>query len=83
MTKQSCKTCAFFDVPPDADGKVRVRRGNYYRCRAPVPDLKTILPEAITCAWGFRQPTATERSTSEQGAECPTWEARKKGPSDE
>lgn len=83
MTKQSCKTCAYFDVPPDADGKIRVRKEYYYRCTAPVPDLKTILPEAITRAWGFRQPTAAGQTTSTYGGECPGWEDSKKGPSDE
>ena len=70
-----CGTCKHLSVPPDADGKVRVRPTRAYRCRYQVPWPP--LPDSITKAHDFRLPRSEDRgSWSDNGTTCPTWEPR-------
>lgn len=34
----NCGQCRYLDITPDADGKIRVRRGQGYGCNAPTLD---------------------------------------------
>lgn len=75
MTVQQCKNCQYLDVPPTASGVRRVMSDGYYRCLAPVPDLRTILPESVIRAYGWRQPSGGDRVNPAHGAICPAFVA--------
>lgn len=74
MSKQSCKTCKFLNVRPDALGRIVVRAANTYQCTAPLP--MPPLPESVTKAWGFEWPPRKRNVTGKDGQQCPTWEKR-------
>jgi hypothetical protein len=72
----SCKTCKYFDVPPDKDGKARIRKGNAYRCTAPMPECPP-LPVCVSLEpWGFKWPPAKSWVTPDMGTDCPVYEQR-------
>ena len=71
---QSCKTCLFLGVHPDANGRIVVRAKNAYECLVVVQ--QPALPESMTRAYGYRWPPAKSYMTGDSGRECPTWEQR-------
>jgi len=71
--KQSCATCAWLEVPPDKDGKQRIRKSVGYRCGCPVPALPA-LPDSITKHYGYRwPPTFRSWVLAEGGKSCPAF----------
>lgn len=71
---RSCKTCRFLNVPPDAAGRIVVRKDEAYQCMAVVP--VPLLPDSVTTAYTFRWPLPRSYMTGEQGTLCPTWDQR-------
>lgn len=41
----ACRDCIHLVVPPDADGKRRIRNGYSYACDVPAPDI--VFPDSI------------------------------------
>ena len=76
MSTQSCKTCKWLNVKPDAVGRIVVRKGNAYQCVVEVP-LPSPLPDSIKKNWPFRWPSARSYMVGHEGKTCPTWEQRK------
>lgn len=66
----TCKTCKFLEVEP---GK-RVTSRKAYRCLAPV--VLPALPISITESFGWHWPPPRSWVRSDDGADCPTYEAR-------
>lgn len=73
----SCKTCAHLGVDPDKAGRVVVRHGNAYECKAPDPALPP-LPYSITKAYGLRWPPSRNYVTGADGENCPVYVRRVK-----
>lgn len=67
----TCRTCSHYQVEPDADGKVRMRRDKVSRCGATIPDLAAILPHSITKTFDWRQPKVGRFMAPDDGAGCP------------
>lgn len=84
---KSCRTCKFLVVPPDADGKIRVRKDEYYLCQPPIKPVEDLgLPASITATmnsrgWNdFRWPPHAQRMhpNDPASANCPCYEKRTK-----
>ncbi len=73
MTKQSCRTCAHLEVPLDKAGRRIPRAGRNYLCRAPMPDLKAILPEGCWLRVA-RLPFTSTGMFLDEGTTCPTYQ---------
>lgn len=41
----ACRTCKHLNIPPDKDGKIRIRKGSY-RCDCPMPP-PPVMPACI------------------------------------
>lgn len=69
-----CRTCHFFKVPPNADGKRRIYRDRAYRCIAPLPRMPA-LPDSLTTAVGYIPLSQFRRCsvTASDGTSCPVW----------
>lgn len=74
----SCRACIHYDVRPDADGKVRMRRASVARCSAPIPDLTPLLPHSITTAHDWHQPKVGRWMQPDDGAGCPLFSKKPK-----
>ena len=71
---QSCRSCKHLVAHPDADGKVRIRKGAAYKC-AHIPELPP-LPDAVTQNLSWLWPPSKSRMMADEGTSCPTWEKR-------
>ena len=73
--EKSCRTCAYLEVPPDKDGKVRRRADKCYRCLAPIPPVPDDMPDSITRRHGYYWPTNQNKSymSVDGGATCGAW----------
>lgn len=69
-----CGTCTHLAVPPNARGVVSPRKGNAYRCRAPVPE--PMFPESVRKAYGFQWPPSKSSMEPHDGVTCPAWVKR-------
>lgn len=72
---QSCKTCRFLDVRPDAAGRRVARKGSVHPCLYPLPSFPA-LPDSVTKNWQFRLPSDATKVFMEKtdGTACPTYE---------
>ncbi len=77
VVKRRCGTCEFLAVPPDKDGKKRVRKNFGYPCVFDISD--PTLPASVTDAQGWNWPPHRQYMTPERGENCVTWEARDDG----
>lgn len=74
--QRCCKTCRHLRVAPNAAGRIVVRKDKAYPCDAPIPPMP-VLPDSVTSVYGFRWPYSGPRyMRGNDGATCPTWEAR-------
>jgi len=72
--ERSCKSCRFFDVRPDAKGRIVVCAKSVYECLVVVPE--PALPDSIKLAYGYRWPPDKAYLNGDSGRKCPTWEQR-------
>ena len=71
---KSCKSCAHLFVPPDSDGKRRVRRDRFYECGF-VPEMP-ILPVSMMHHWDFVWPLRRRNMWPSEGGGCPCWKPK-------
>jgi len=64
--------CRHLLVTPDKDGKVRVRKGNGYRCAVDAPT--PVLPASVTRAHGWRWPPHRTMVSTDDCAKCPLFD---------
>lgn len=86
MITKACRTCKHLVVPPDADGKVRIRKQEGYRCGYEFPPVESLrLPVSTklsgTFWYGFKWPPETMRMLPNAGLYCPQHTPKQKGPS--
>ena len=67
----SCRTCNYYDVGPDADGRVRMRKNRVSPCRAPIADVSSLLPHSVTKAYGWSAPKVGGYMSPDDGDGCP------------
>ena len=83
---KACRTCKLLSVPPDADGKVRIRKSEAYRCGYVFPPLESLqLPESTKLSgvfwYGLGWPPETMYMRPDAGLNCPQHTPKQKGPS--
>jgi hypothetical protein len=71
---KSCKTCKHLAVPPDARGRIVVRKERAYECRVIVQ--MPMLPDSVARSHSFRWPPERQWMSGDAGTLCPTWEVR-------
>lgn len=71
MKDRCCATCRYLSIPPDSDGKTRIRRTNRYECNVKV--VRQALPECITRAFGYEEEMLRTTVYPTQGESCPMW----------
>ena len=65
----TCRKCKYLDVRANNGGRVVPKRDGLYKCLAPIPDLRLVLPRSVT--------VGTPRHMSpEDGEGCPTFALR-------
>ena len=77
----TCRDCQYLCVPPDADGKRRVRTGNTYQCVAPYGVPMPPLAKSITTYWAFDWATLERNRKSmspNDGAGCPVFKFKRR-----
>lgn len=74
---QSCRTCKFLDVAPNAAGKVVARKHEAYRCLAPDPEWPA-LPDSITRHYGYKPTFHRRYMQPDEGDDCPLYRLREK-----
>jgi hypothetical protein len=71
----TCRACIHLVVPADARGRQIPRKGNVYRCLAPLPKLD--LPVSVTTAFGFQWPPSRRSMEPDEGLGCPSAEPKR------
>lgn len=72
-----CKTCKFYGVQPDARGRIVVRKGWLWPCKAPEPELPR-LPSSILKAYGWKWPPQRSYMRGCDGTDCAAYAYREK-----
>lgn len=75
--QQRCGTCRWLHVPPDKDGKSRVRVSNIYACNFVIEWPQT-WPASIPKISVYGLHGMKRFMAGDQGITCPCWEARPK-----
>lgn len=73
----TCRTCAYLDVQPRADGKIVPRKGGAYPCTAPIPAMP-VFPRSVTMRYEFKWPPKQSWMWPDAGEGCPTYTKRVK-----
>ncbi len=72
-----CKTCKWYDAMPDASGRIVVRKGAVWPCKAPEPEQPRI-PSSMLKAYGWKWPPPRSYMQGSEGTDCPTYACRQK-----
>lgn len=66
----ACRHCVHLVIPPDADGKSRIRRTRAYQCVAPDP-LMLRVPTSISTFHSFKTTFFRRYMEPDEGVNCP------------
>ena len=66
----TCRNCKYLVVPPDSDGKRRIRKARVYRCAAPDPTVLHI-PNSISISCDYKRLFSRRFMEPDEGVGCP------------
>jgi hypothetical protein len=72
-----CKTCKWYGVLPDANGRIVVRKDAVWPCKAPEPDAPRV-PSSMSKAYDWKWPPTRRHMQGNEGTDCPTYAYRQK-----
>lgn len=70
----TCKQCAYLVADKNKNGVRIVRKGDCYRCTAPMPAMPAI-PDSVTKFYSFKWDQPRRHMTGADGEGCPAFKA--------